>query len=63
MLSARHLLARARLRHVLFAVLLLAGILPLAVSSWLLVRQNRQILRDEQREQLVASALALSREL
>ncbi|HEX5761162.1 MAG TPA: HD domain-containing phosphohydrolase [Thermoanaerobaculia bacterium] len=63
MLSARGLLARARLRHVLFAVLLLAGILPLAVSSWLLVRQNRQVLRDEQRDRLIDSALALSRQL
>ncbi len=58
-----HYLAHAKLRHILFGVLLLAGILPLVVSSALLVRQNRQILHDQEREQLIGSALALSRRL
>lgn len=59
----RGLLARARLRHVLFAVLLFAGTLPLAVSSSLLVRQNRRILHEEEREKLISSAVVLSRDL
>jgi putative nucleotidyltransferase with HDIG domain len=61
--TPRRYLARVKLRHILFGVLLLAGILPLVVSSTLLVRQNRHILHQQESEQLIGSALALSRQL
>ena len=35
------LLQQLKLRHLLFLLLLVAGIVPLAVSSYLVVRQNR----------------------
>ncbi|HEX2253732.1 MAG TPA: HD domain-containing phosphohydrolase [Thermoanaerobaculia bacterium] len=54
---------RFRLRNLLFLVLLLSGIIPLAVASYLLVRQNRQVLEDQERALLVTEAQSLSQEV
>jgi HD-GYP domain-containing protein (c-di-GMP phosphodiesterase class II) len=51
------------LRVVLFAVLLVAGAIPLALTNWILLRQNRELLETEERSNLTRSAQALSREL
>jgi putative nucleotidyltransferase with HDIG domain len=48
---------------VLFVCLLLSGIIPLSISSTLLIRQNRAIVVGQEREHLVRSAQVLSRQL
>jgi len=57
------LLQQLRLRHLLFLLLLVAGIVPLAVSSYLVVRQNREILETQEKTHLTRSAQFLSLEL
>lgn len=54
---------RFPLRLVLFVVLLLAGALPLGISNWILIRQNRELLETEERSNLTRAAQALSREM
>jgi HD-GYP domain-containing protein (c-di-GMP phosphodiesterase class II) len=56
-------LRRLRLRHAVFLALLLAGIIPLAVSSVLLIWQNRDLIREQREMELLRSARSLSREL
>lgn len=56
-------LQRLRLRHVVFFTLVLSGIIPLAVSSILLIWQNRQVIEEQERDQLTWSARTLSREV
>ena len=56
-------LRRLKLRHVLLIVLLLAGIIPLAISSAMLIPQSEKVLSDAERENLVRRAGDLSREL
>lgn len=57
------LLQQLKLRHLLFLLLLVAGIVPLAVSSYLVVQQNREILETQERTYLTRSAQFLSLEL
>lgn len=52
-----------KLRHLLFLLLLVAGIVPLAVSGYLVVQQNREILETQERTYLTRSAQFLSLEL
>ena len=52
-----------RLRHFLFLLLLLSGIIPLAVSSYLVIQQNREILETQEKSYLTRSAQFLSVEL
>jgi putative nucleotidyltransferase with HDIG domain len=52
-----------KLRHQLFLLLLLSGILPLAISSTLLIRQNRELLETQEKSYLTRSARFLSIEL
>ncbi|MFQ5528141.1 MAG: HD domain-containing phosphohydrolase [Thermoanaerobaculia bacterium] len=59
----KSLLSRLPLRALVFLTLLLAGIIPLAVSSLLLVRQNRDILETQEKSYLTRSAQFLSVEL
>ena len=59
----KSLMSRLPLRLLVFLILLLAGIIPLAVSSWLLVRQNRDILETQEKSYLTRSAQFLSVEL
>ncbi len=63
MSPSRKLLGRLRLRHFLFLLLLLSGIVPLAVSSLLLILQNREILETQEKSYLTRSAQFLSLEL
>jgi putative nucleotidyltransferase with HDIG domain len=63
MTTPRRLLGRFRLRHLLFILLLLSGIAPLAFSSMLLIGQNREILESQERSYLTSSAQTLSEEL
>ena len=54
---------RPRLRQLLFFAFLLSGIIPLAVSGFLLVGQNREVLEDQERLLLVAEARTLAAEV
>ena len=54
---------RLKLRHMLFFMLLLVGIVPMLVSSALLVGQNRDLLENQERDILVNEAVADSRNL
>jgi len=54
---------RPRLRQLLFFAFLLSGIIPLAVSGYLVVRQNREALEDQERLLLVAEARTLAAEV
>jgi putative nucleotidyltransferase with HDIG domain len=63
MTNRRPLLRRLKLRHVLLVVLLLSGIIPLAISSVMLIPQSQQVLRDAERDNLVRRAGALSRDV
>jgi len=56
-------LKNLRLRHLLFLLLLLSGIVPLAVSSFLVIGQNREILETQEKSYLTRSAQFLSLEL
>jgi HD-GYP domain-containing protein (c-di-GMP phosphodiesterase class II) len=57
------ILRRLRLRHVVFFVLLLSGIIPLLVSSGLLIWQNRQILKGQEEDEILRATNSLSREV
>ncbi len=63
MASLNNLFRRLRLRHLLFLLLLVSGIVPLAVSSLLLLKQNREILETQEKGYLTRSAQFLSVEL
>src|SRR4051794_35480742 len=54
---------RLKLRHVLLIALLLSGIIPLAISSVLLIHQNQEVLRDTEQDYLIRKAASLSREV
>lgn len=54
---------RVRLRTLLFCFLLVLGIVPLAISSILSVRQNREVVETEQKTYLTRSSEALAREV
>jgi putative nucleotidyltransferase with HDIG domain len=54
---------RPKLRHLLFASLLVSGIIPLALVSFLLVRQNREVLEAQERLVLVTEARALAQQV
>ncbi len=63
MTNRRKLLRRLKLRHVLLVVFLLLGIIPLILSSVMLIPQSQQILRDAERDNLIRRAGALSRDV
>ncbi len=52
-----------KLRNILFLLLLLTGIVPLAISGVLLLRQNSEIVETQEKGYLARSALFLSVEL
>ncbi|MDX1502134.1 MAG: HD domain-containing protein [Thermoanaerobaculia bacterium] len=52
-----------KLRHQLFLLLVVSGMVPLAISSYLLVRQNRGLLETEEKSYLTRSASFLSIQL
>ena len=57
----RSILRSLKLRHALLLALLLSGIIPLAISSFLLIQKNEEVLRDAERDYLIRKAGALSR--
>ncbi len=59
----RPLLRRLKLRYVLFLALLLPGILPLVISSVLLITNNQEIFQNAERDYLTQKAGALSRQM
>ncbi len=61
--ALRHLFRRLKLRNLLFLLLLLSGIIPLAVSSVLLIGQNRELLTLQEKTSLARSARFLSVQL
>ncbi len=63
MTSIRERVRRLRLRHLVFLLLLLSGIIPLVTSNLLLMRQNRDIFETQEKTNFTNSAKALSREV
>jgi len=63
MASLLSIVKRMKLNHFLFALLLIAGIVPLALSSFLVIRQNREILETQEKGYLTRSTQSLSQEL
>ncbi|MEO8504330.1 MAG: HD domain-containing phosphohydrolase [Acidobacteriota bacterium] len=55
--------SRLKLRHLLFVLLLVLGIVPVLISNLLLARQNREYLQTQEKTNLTRSAEALSSEL
>jgi putative nucleotidyltransferase with HDIG domain len=58
--TRRSLLRRLKLRTVLVIALLLSGIIPLGISSALLIKQSYTVLRDTEQDNLTGEAKALS---
>jgi HD-GYP domain-containing protein (c-di-GMP phosphodiesterase class II) len=52
-----------KLRPVLFLLILLAGLVPLAISTGVLIRPNRDLLRTQEQTELTRMAEALSRDV
>ncbi|MDH3402757.1 MAG: HD domain-containing protein [Acidobacteriota bacterium] len=63
MTALRHIARRAPLSRLFFVFLLAVGIVPLALSSVLLIQQNREILETQERSYLTRAAETLSVEL
>ena len=59
----KNFLSRLPLRRLVFLIVFLTGIIPLAVSSSLLVRQNHDLLKTQEKSYLTRSAQFLSMEL
>jgi putative nucleotidyltransferase with HDIG domain len=59
----RRLFRRVKLRTILLVALLLSGIIPLGISTVLLIRQSRDVLGDAERYNLIRNAEVLSREI
>jgi HD-GYP domain-containing protein (c-di-GMP phosphodiesterase class II) len=59
----RSFIRRLKLRHALLLVLLLSGIIPLAVSSGLLIQKNEEVLRNSERDFLIRKAGVLAKEV
>ena len=60
---SRSFLRRLKVRHALLLVLLLSGIIPLLVSSFLLIEKNREMLRNSERDFLIRKAGVLAKEV
>jgi len=59
----RSFLRRLKVRHALLLVLLLSGIIPLLVSSFLLIQKNQEVLRNSERDFLIRKAGVLAKEV
>lgn len=60
MQTRRSLFRRLKLRTILLIALLLSGIIPLAISSLLLIPQSREVLSGSERDNLIRKAATLS---
>ncbi len=63
MQTRRSLLRRLKLRTVLVVALLLSGIIPLGISSALLIDRSLKVLQDKERDNLTNEARSLSLEI
>ncbi len=63
MQTRRSLLRRLKLRTVLVVALLLSGIIPLGISSALLIDESLNVLQDRERDSLINEARSLSQEI
>src|SRR4051812_26866408 len=61
--TRRTLLRRLKLRTILVVALLLSGIIPLIVSSVLLIRESNKVLVNTERDNLTSEAGSLSQEV
>jgi len=61
--QGRSFLRRLKVRHALLLVLLLSGIIPLLVSSFLLIQKNEEVLRNSERDFLIRKAGVLAKEV
>ena len=61
--NRRSFLRRLKLRTVLVIALLLSGILPLGISSYVILREAREVLANSERDNLTSEAKALSVEV
>lgn len=61
--TRRRAFRRLKLRTILLVALLLSGIIPLGISSLLLIPKSEEILRDTEQDNLIQEAAALSREI
>jgi putative nucleotidyltransferase with HDIG domain len=61
--TRRSLLRRLKLRTILVVALLLAGIIPLVISSVWLIRESNKVLVNTERDNLTAEANSLSQEV
>src|ERR1700712_4101523 len=61
--NRRSLLRRLKLRTVLVVALLLSGIIPLAISSFVVLDEARNVLADSERDNLTGEAKGLSVEV
>lgn len=61
--ETRGVLKKLRLQHLLMLIVLVAGTIPLAVNSFLLIRENRELLKTQEKSYLTRSAEFLSLEL
>jgi putative nucleotidyltransferase with HDIG domain len=61
--TSRSLLRRLKLRTILVVALLLAGIIPLVISSVWLIRESNKVLVNTERDNLTAEANSLSQEV
>ena len=59
----RRLFRRVKLRTILLVALLLSGIIPLGISTVLLIRQSKDVLGKAERDNLIRNAGVLSREI
>jgi putative nucleotidyltransferase with HDIG domain len=62
-MTRRPFLRRLKLRHVLLIVVLLSSLIPLLISSALVIPKSREVLEDAERDNLIRRAGALSREI
>ncbi|MFN7940414.1 MAG: HD domain-containing protein [Thermoanaerobaculia bacterium] len=62
-MSAAFFTRRLRIRQLVFILLLLSGAIPLAISTSLLILENRDLLETQEKSFLTRSALALSNEV
>ncbi|HEX5717258.1 MAG TPA: HD domain-containing phosphohydrolase [Thermoanaerobaculia bacterium] len=60
---SRSFLRRLKVRHALLLVLLLSGIIPLLISSFLLIQKNEEVLRNSERDFLIRKAGVLAKEV
>src|SRR5688572_8113655 len=63
MQTSRSLLRRLKLRTVLVVALLLSGIIPLGISSALLIHQSLSVLQNRERDNLTNEAKSLSQQI